>query len=373
MTDSTTLPDINRCREDIDAIDRAILSLFEQRMQVSRDVAAYKYAHHKEVLDPEREAKVLQDRSQAVRDPLLRQPAMQLFTEIMRLSREEQYRFLEARLASTQVGYNGIPGAFSESAALLFFGEDCRRVPFRTFDEIFAAVASDEIRYGVVPVENSTSGPIIDAYDLLGRYACHIVGEVLVPVSHCLLVRPGTTMEDITTVYSHPQGFTQCQAFLSGHPGWRQVPYFNTAISAQHVARSEEPGLAAIASELAAREYGLAVLQPNIEDVKGNRTRFVVVAASPRPLGLPDKATLTFTLKDERGTLQRALSSFVALGMNLSHIESRPLPGNRWQYRFYVDLTGNITPESLNVLVRCLAVDCTSCRVLGSYQAAREV
>ena len=98
-----------------------------------------------------------------------------------------------------------------------------------------------------------------------------------------------------------------------------------------------------------------------------------MVSASPRPLGLPDKATLTFTLKDERGTLQRALSSFVALGMNLSHIESRPLPGNRWQYRFYVDLTGNITQESLNVLVRCLAVDGTSCRVLGSYQAAREV
>ena len=220
-------------------------------------------------------------------------------------------------------------------------------------------------------MENSSSGSVNTVYDLMGRYSCHIVGEQLVRVEQCLLGLPGAKIEDITTVFSHEQGFAQCPVFLGQHPDWKTTPYFNTAISAKHVAELGDPHNAAIASRLAAKHYGLSILAPDIHSFDGNHTRFIVVSSSPEPIGVPDKATLTFTLRHERGTLMRALSSFVAMGMNLTHIESRPLHNNNWEYCFYVDLTGNVSENNLNVLMESLAKDCENCRLLGAYRAAK--
>ena len=233
-------------------------------------------------------------------------------------------------------------------------------------------MADGKARYGVVPVENSSSGSINDVYDLLGKYACHIVGEQLVRVEHCLLGVPGAKVEEITQVFSHEQGFAQCPKFLGEHPDWVTTPYFNTAIAARHVAEMGDKHCAAIASRLAAKHYGLEILAPDIHTFDGNHTRFVVVSASPTPIGIPDKATVTFTLRHERGTLMRALSSFVAMGMNMTHIESRPLHNSNWEYCFYVDLTGNLRDSNLGVLMGSLQGDCENCRLLGVYQAARE-
>ena len=159
--------------------------------------------------------------------------------------------------------------------------------------------------------------------------------------------------------------------FLGEHDDWEQKPYFNTAIAAQHVAQMGDPSCAAIASRLAARHYGLDILVPDIHSFSGNYTRFFVVSASPRPIGVPDKATLTFTVRHERGSLMRALSSFTAMGMNLTHIESRPLRDASWEYRFYVDLTGNVSEEELSILMKSLTADCENCRLLGAYAAAK--
>lgn len=176
-------------------------------------------------------------------------------------------------------------------------------------------------------------------------------GEQLVRVEHCLLGIPGAKVEDIQTVFSHEQGFAQCPAFLGEHPDWVKTPYFNTAIAAKHVAQMGDKHCAAIASRLAAKHYGLEILAPDIHTFSGNHTRFVIVSASPTPIGIPDKATVTFTLRHERGTLMRALSSFVAMGMNMTHIESRPLHDSNWEYCFYVDLTGNLRDDHLGVLM----------------------
>ena len=145
----------------------------------------------------------------------------------------------------------------------------------------------------------------------------------------------------------------------------------NTAISAKHVAELGDPHNAAIASRLAAKHYGLSILAPDIHSFDGNHTRFIVVSSSPEPIGVPDKATLTVALRHERGTLMRALSSFVAMGMNLTHIESRPLHNNNWEYCFYVDLTGNVSEDNLRVLMESLSKDCENCRLLGAYRAAK--
>ena len=205
------MKDLSQCRTEIDAIDAQLVALFEQRMRVSRDVALCKAEKHMDILDASREEAVLAGRAALVSEDALRAPTVALYREIMRLSREEQRRFLESRSQSALVAYNGVPGAFSEEAVVGFFGEDCARINFKTFDEVFAAVADGRARYGVVPVENSSSGSINTVYDLMGQYRCHIVGEQLVRVEQCLLGVPGATIDDITTVLSHEQGFAQCQ------------------------------------------------------------------------------------------------------------------------------------------------------------------
>lgn len=366
------MKDIKQCRAEIDAIDTQLIQLFEARMRVARDVALYKHENHMDILDAAREEVVLASRASRVQEEVFRQPAVELFRTLMRLSREEQRRFLESMSSTQRVAYAGVPGAFAESAVVGFFGDDCERVNYKTFEEIFAAVAAGKAKYGVVPVENSSSGSINTVYDLMGEYSCHIVGEQLVRVEQCLLGVPGAQIADITTVFSHEQGFAQCPVYLGQHPDWVTTPYFNTAIAAQHVAELGEKRNAAIASRLAARHYGLEVLAPDIHSFDGNHTRFFVVSASPTPIGVPDKATITFTVRHERGTLMRALSSFVAMGMNLTHIESRPLHDCNWEYCFYVDLSGNVAEDNMRVLMQSLAADCENCRLLGTYRAAKE-
>ena len=330
--------ELESSRREIDEIDAELVRLFERRMGVCRDVALYKQAHYMDILNAAREETVLKSRAQQVSDPALAQSVMALFTEIMRLSREEQRRYLEAQTQTRHIAYSGVPGAYSECAVVGFFGEDCERVSFKTFDEVFAAVADEQ----------------------------------LVRVEHCLLGVPGAKVSDITQVFSHEQGFAQCPKFLGEHPDWVTTPYFNTAIAARHVAEMGDKRYAAIASRLAAKHYGLDVIAPDIHTFDGNHTRFVIVSASPTPIGIPDKATVTFTLRHERGTLMRALSSFVAMGMNMTHIESRPLHNSNWEYCFYVDLTGNLRESNLGVLMGSLQGDCENCRLLGAYQAARE-
>ena len=365
------MKDLNQCRQELDVIDAQLVWLFEKRMQVSREVAAYKLENRMKILDTSREQAVLESRAAQILDPMLKQPVKDFFRELMRLSRAEQQRYLDQMSTAQCVAYSGVPGAFSESAVVGFFGDDCERIHFKTFDEVFAAVADGRARYGVVPVENSSSGSINTVYDLMGQYALNIVGEQLVRVEHCLLGVPGAKLEDVKTVYSHEQGFAQCPVFLGEHPDWVTTPYFNTAIAAKHVAELGHVSNAAIASRLAARHYGLEILVPDIHSFNGNHTRFLIVSNSPTPIGAPDKATITFSVRHERGTLMRALSSFVAMGMNLTHIESRPLHNSNWEYCFYVDLTGNVSENNLIVLMEALDKDCEHCRILGAYKAAQ--
>ncbi len=360
-------------RQGIDAVDAELTRLFEQRMALARKVGAYKQENGLPITDPARERAVLASRAAQIADPALADAAKDFFELLMRLSREEQARLLaETEPADAAVAYQGVPGAFGHQAALLHGGEAAALLPCRSFDEVFQAVSEGKAACGVLPLENSSAGSIADVYDLLDAHRCHIVGEVLLPVAHCLLALPGAKLEDIHTVYSHEQGFLQCKAYLAGHPGWVRQPHLNTAVSARHVAELGDMRNAAIASRLAAQCYGLDVLAEGIQTQAGNATRFVVVAVRPaEDFTGHNKATLSFALRHERGTLHRALAAFVALGMNLTRIESRPIPGQNWEYRFLVDIEGALSAQKLAVLVEALEADCVDCRVLGHYPAAR--
>ena len=364
------MKDLNQCRAELDLIDAQLVGLFEKRMQIARDVALYKHRHNMNILDTSRENQVLESRAALLQDEALKKPLTELYREIMRLSREEQSRCLDTLNTSQTVAYAGIPGAYSERAVIGFFGADCERMHYKTFEEVFAAVAGGTVKYGVLPVENSSSGSINQVYDLLRQHACYIVGEQLVRVEHCLLGVPGAKLEDIKTVYSHEQGFAQCSEFLNQHPNWVMSPYFNTAIAAKHVADLGDKKNAAIASRLAAEHYKLEILKPDIHSYDGNHTRFIIVSASPVSIGVPDKTTITFVVRHERGSLMCALSHFVAMGMNLTHIESRPLHENNWEYCFYADVVGKMEENTLRILMESLSGDCENCRLLGTYKAA---
>ncbi len=379
---SETGDELRPLREGIDRVDTELVRLFAERMELARRVGEYKRQRDLPITDPQREKQVIQKRTEQA-DPRLAGPVTELFETLMRLSREEQHRIQLA--AGVQPGgpaadapapiiaYQGVPGAFGHQAALQYGGEGAATLPCGTFKAVLQAVSAGQAALGVLPLENSSSGSIDDVCDLLGEYGCAIVGEVFTPVAHCLLGLPGAQLSRVESVYSHEQGFLQCRAFLAEHPGWRQVPHFNTAVSAQYVAEQRDPRNAAIASRLAAQCYGLNVLAEDIHTQAGNTTRFVAVAAHPQPGAQADKATLTFVLRHERGTLHRALAAFVALGMNLTRIESRPIPGQSWEYRFFVDIEGRLSPEKLHFLIEALEADCVECRVLGHYPAARRV
>ena len=363
--------DLGTLRSRIDEIDRQMVRLFEARMEAAKGVADYKIDHSMPVLDAAREEAVLASRAEMLANPALSGELASLYRHIMALSRAEQQEILLSRGAQA-AAYSGVPGAYAEEALIDYFGEAKERLQCRGFAEVFEAVAAGRARYGVVPLENSSAGSVFDVYDLLGRCNLRIVGEQMVHVRHCLLGLPGAKLEEITRVYSHAQGLMQCAEFLDAHPNWERAAQYNTAGSARRVQEEGDARHAAIASRLAAECYGLEVLKEDIQTFDQNYTRFVIVAGEHEPFhSEADKATLTFTLRHERGTLHRALACFVALGMNLTRIESRPIPGMNWEYRFYVDVEGKVSERYMDVLKESLLEDCVECRLLGVFRAAR--
>jgi prephenate dehydratase len=265
-----------------------------------------------------------------------------------------------------RIAYQGEPGAYSEAAAVRFSGHaDLLACP--SFEDVFAAVASGKVTHGIVPVENSIGGSIHRNYDLLLEHDLPIVGEVQLVITHNLLALPGTTLEGIKRIYSHPQALAQCERFLRGLPDVAVEATYDTAGSAKLVRDGRLTDAAAIASERAAEVFGLAVVKAEIQDYSDNITRFLVVSRTTDSEVQADKTTVVFSLPNEPGALFRALSVFALRDIDLTKIESRPIRGRPWEYLFYVDLpVGRHDLRCARALVH-LAEFARSMRTLGSY------
>jgi prephenate dehydratase len=270
-----------------------------------------------------------------------------------------------------RVGFQGEPGAFSEAAVLRLLPDADPR-PFPTFDEVFEAVRDGRVAFGVVPIENSIGGSIHRNYDLLVDGDLSIVGEVQVPVVHNLLAVPGVTLGEIRRVLSHPQALAQCAGFLRTLPDVEAIATYDTAGSAKMVRDEGRRDTAAIASERAGRLFGLEALKTGIEDFKDNITRFLAVGRDRVPLGPPDKTSVVFTLRSEPGALFKALSVFALRGIDLTKLESRPVPGRPWEYLFYADVAAAREDLSCGRAIVHLAEFAASLRTLGSYPRWRE-
>ena len=289
------MDELKALREEIDGIDRQLAALFQQRMDVTRRVGEYKVRNHRNVLDPEREKQVLAAKAALSDDPAMRAALTTLFETIMSLSRKQQRQLVsepdpwydryqadrtQARspLAQPRVLYQGEPGAYAEEAAARFFGEELPRNRVATWEEIFLALKEGRADYGVLPIENNSTGSINQVYDLLARYGAYIVGEQTVKVEHCLMAPKGAALEGITDVYSHEQGLFQCEAYLKQHPAWTGHAMLNTAAAAKYVAETGDVTKAAIGSRRAAALYGLDILARGVNFNADNYTRFVVVS-----------------------------------------------------------------------------------------------
>lgn len=270
-------------------------------------------------------------------------------------------------IPTIKVGHQGVSGSFSEEALFNYFPNDVETYQYDTFEDVFADVESGKIHYGVVPIENSSTGAITSVYDALNHYNCTIVGETYVAAIQNLLAIKGAKIEDIKEVYSHPQGFEQSKTFLKPYD-WLLIPYYNTARSAQYVQSKHDPTIAAIASKQAAIIYELDILSENINCNKENTTRFIIISKNLKVNKLCNKMSIVFSTKHQAGALFHALELFAGNNINLLKIESRPVKHTPWEYYFYMDFEGNLENEIIQKVIEHMKQDCHHFKLLGNYK-----
>ncbi|HYJ34173.1 MAG TPA: prephenate dehydratase [Candidatus Binatia bacterium] len=370
-------PDLQAVREAIEGVDREILAALKRRMDLVEQVARAKIESAAPFRDRRREEQIIDRiRHAATELGLDAHEIERLYRDIMEMSVAHQQalvRSLEG--VPLRVAYQGVEGSFSHLTAqrryagreggVLLTGHD-------TFRGAVDAVRDGSADFALMPIENTTAGSVHETYDLLAEGGVTITAEVVSRVEHCLLALPGAKLESLRTVISHPQALAQCEAFLRTIPWAVTRTEFDTAGSARKVREGNDPTVAAIASESAARLYGLEVLRRGIQTQEGNYTRFVEIAreAVACPPGASCKTSLQIALAHKPGALGDVLARFGARGVNLTRIESRPVLGSPWQYRFYLDLEGHAASEPVRAALEELKPVTTEVRVLGTYPRA---
>ena len=374
--------DLTQLREEIDSIDDQIVRLFEERMAVSEKVARFKIETGEPVFDPEREKQKLSSLSRQATGEFNSRGVYELYRQIMSISRKRQYQLISEQQDTKKplftpvdalkkegvtVVFQGVEGAYSYAAMNTFFGKDIRSFHVDTWKDAMEAIKNREADFAVLPIENSTAGIVQDNYDLLTKYDHVIVGEQIIPCQHALVGLPGTSLEQIKDVYSHPQALMQCREFLESHREWNTHEFGNTAAAAKKIAQDGDKTQAAISSPYAAEFFGLSVLKENIYTNAGNSTRFIIVTKEKIYCRSAGKVSVSYELPHESGSLYNSLSHFIYNGLNMTKIESRPIHGRNWEYRFFVDFEGNLSDSAVKNALRGLETETQNFRIHGNY------
>jgi chorismate mutase / prephenate dehydratase len=374
-----TLDDLRR---RIDETDRRLLETLAERLTHVAEVGRLKVKGAPFLRDLDREARLLA-RVESIARELGLDPfrATEIFREIIAMSvKVQEETLLDRKVAERTLGnahrvsFQGAEGAYSHLAARKYFGDREASIEFRGFPTFARALHEAETGaagYAFLPIENTTAGSINETYDLLRHTELKIVGEEILEVRHCLLGLPGAPLLGITRVVSHPQALAQCSHFLAELSGVAAVPFLDTAEAARHVKETGDATLAAIASEEAGQRHGLEILSRDVSDQEENWTRFVVVSAlalTPDPR-IATKTSLVFSTPHRHGALAHCLNLLDAHGLNLTKLESRPVPRHPWEYLFYVDFEGAETEEAAARAIAALSAECPYLKVLGSYPA----
>ena len=270
-----------------------------------------------------------------------------------------------------KAAFQGELGAYSEMAVYNFFGQNIEVKPCKSFDDVFENVKIGKVNYGVVPIENSIEGSVNRTYDLFLEYDLKVCGEIIIRVSHCLIAHKNSKLEQIKTVFSHPQALAQCRKFLEKH-NLKAISTFDTAGSVKMIKEEKMMDSAAIASERAAQIYGMTILEREIEDVKNNSTRFFVLDKQDSPYSGEDKTSIIFAAKSIPGALHKVLKEFADRNINLTKIESRPTKQTPWEYHFYLDFEGHRTETKCQEALKNIKDKTLFIKILGSYKAAEK-
>ena len=370
--------DLDDIRKDINAADAGIVPLFEKRMRAAGEVADFKKARGMEIFQAAREDEVKKRAVGMLEDKSFASETEDLMTAVMDISKLYQLRRTvdpsdpyerEPFDAAAPVAYQGVAGSFSSQAVAEFFGEGAKASAYPTFASVCDAIESGEAKYGVLPLENSTIGSVVEAYDLLGARSMYIVGEQWVQVKHALVGCDGADESTVRKVYSKAEALAQCSEYLGGRD-WELIPYANTAAAAKMVAEMRDVSVAAVASESAAKLYVLDVIACPVNTEKDNYTRFIVIAKKLTDAPA-DKVTVSFGLDNERGALYRMLGIFARLGINMSKIESRPDKSNPAKYYFVADLEGNCGSPEMKCALSAARSASHDFRFLGEYRKGR--
>ncbi|MCH5249409.1 MAG: prephenate dehydratase [Lachnospiraceae bacterium] len=374
--------DLLELRKQIDEIDKQIVDLYERRMNISSQVADYKIETGKKVFDRERELDKLRSVKELTHNEFNAHGIQELFEQIMSMSRKLQYKKLSEKgslgklpfigvdsldVKSARVVFQGAEGAYSQMAMLKFFGEDVNGFHVDTFRDAMCAIEEGSADFAVLPIENSTAGIVNEIYDLMAEFENYIVGEQIIKIEHCLMGLPGTKIEQIKTVYSHPQSLMQSSRYLNDHASWRQVSMQNNAFAAMKVKEDGDISQAAIASEQAAKIYGLDILEKGVNHSHTNSTRFIIVTNQKIFLKDAGKVSICFEVPNESGSLYHMLSHFIYNNLNMTKIESRPLEDRNWEYRFFIDFDGNLADSAVKNALRGLRDEARNMRILGNY------
>lgn len=379
---SSKMESLEVLRDKLDKIDDQIAELYEQRMKVCSEVGEYKVKAGRKVFDRQREKEKLTDVASKVSGDFNKKGIQELYQQLMSMSRKLQYRQLVEAGAlgrlpfiriddldknNARVVFQGTEGAYGQAAMHQFFGKDVNNFHVRTFREAMEAIEEGAADYAVLPIENSTAGPVIEMYDLLDEFENYIVAETILPVVHTLSGLPGAKLSDIKRVYSKTEALMQTTRFLDDHPDWQRISVVNTAIAAKKVLEDNDMSQAAVCSAYAAKVYGLSVLEDKINDDSDNSTRFIVVTNQKVFLKDASKISIRFELPHQSGSLYGILSHFIYNDLNMTKIESRPIKGRPWEYCFFVDFEGNLEEPAVKNAIRGLREESQNLKILGNY------
>ncbi len=373
--------DLDEIRSKLDDCDAKMLELFVKRMELVDKVADSKIASGKAVLDKQRENEKLAKVASMVEGDINEEGARELFSLLMSMSRKLQYRKLtekgrhinvsfiptgDIRKGDPRVVFQGDKGAYSQIAMREYFGEGVDSINVPTFRAAMTAISEGSADYAVLPIENSTAGIVSEIYDLLAEYENYIVAEQVISIEHCLMGVKGSSVSDIKTVFSHPQSLMQSARFLEKYD-WKQISMPNNAFAAKKVSDEGDRTQAAIASALAAEVYGLDILEKGVNSAENNSTRFIIVSGQKIYMENAGKISICFEVPHESGSLYNCLGHFIFNGLNISKIESRPIEGRKWEYRFFLDFEGNLSDPAVRCALTGLREEARYLRVLGNY------
>jgi len=368
-------------RTEINGLDSELLRLLNQRAQLALRVGESKAASGLSLCDHTREREVIERMCEANEGPLDDRAIVELFRAVIHESRRIQTRATNQSTEEVpsnikldrdhaRVAFQGAPGAFSEEAAVKLLGDKITLVPRPTFESLFSAIEDKSADHILAPIENSIAGFVHPSFDQLLDSKLYIIGEVIIPISHCLIGCPGASFETITAVESHPVALDQCRRFLAANPQIHRVAAEDTAGSVARVLAQGDLTRAAIAGKRAAEKYGGMILREHLEDSSENYTRFLLLSPDENFAEDVDQLSLVIELPHQPGALHDALEPFARRGIDLLKIEGQPVKGRPWEYCFYLDVRGSVNQGEVIETLDELNHSRVETRILGAYRSA---